>query len=210
MSPTRSAARLEELILIPAGPFLFGEEGELRYLPPFSIDRYPVTIGRYAEFVRETGHPRPANWDRPEGPPGRADHPVTGVSFFDATAFARWAGRRIPTEEQWEKAARGTDGRAYPWGDRFNVRYLNSRAARKRGTTPVDLYPEGASPFGVMDLAGNVWEWTDTWYDDLGELKVLKGGCHALTKEYARTWARHYNDPGFANNLTGFRTVLPG
>lgn len=195
-------------ILVPAGPFLFGEDAELRYLPPFQMDRYPVTVARYSRFLRETRHPGPTGWNGADGPAGLAHHPVTSVTFFDVVAFALWAGRGIPTEEQWEKAARGTDGRTYPWGSRFNVRSLNSRAAKKRGTTPVDAYPDGASPFGLLDMAGNVWEWTDSWFDIACDLKVLKGGCHALTKEYAAAGYRHYNDPRFGNTLTGFRTVL--
>ncbi|MHC4473055.1 MAG: formylglycine-generating enzyme family protein [Planctomycetota bacterium] len=200
---------LDETVLVPAGPFLFGEDQELRYLPPFRIGRYPVTVCAYSRFVVETGHFLPEGWETRAGPPDRQDHPVTGVSFLDALTYARWAGRRLPTEEQWEKAARGTDGRLYPWGRKFNVRRLNSRAAKKRDTTPVTAYPEGASPFGVVDLAGNAWEWTSTWYDLEGDLKVLKGGCHALTKEYAKASYRHFNDPRFANSTTGFRTVEP-
>jgi formylglycine-generating enzyme required for sulfatase activity len=205
----RTVPRLDETVLVPAGPFCFGENRELRYLPPFRIDRYPVTVARYAEFVRETGHAHPGRWPDAGGMPDRMDHPVTGMSWFDAMAFARWAGRTLPTEEQWEKAARGTDERAYPWGERFSVRNLNSRAAKKRGTTPVTMYPDGASPFGVVDMCGNVWEWTNSWFDGAGDLKVLKGGSYALTKEYAAIDWRHYNDPAFGNNLTGFRTVEP-
>jgi formylglycine-generating enzyme required for sulfatase activity len=194
-------------VLIPAGPFLFGEELEQHYVAPFSIDRYPVTVRRFARYIEETGRPAPANWPDRRPPEKLLDHPVTGVSFFDAAAFAASLGRTLPTEEQWEKAARGTDGRVYPWGNRFNLRNLNSRASKKRLTTPVNLYPDGVSPFGVMDLVGNVWEWTLSWFDLIGDLKVLKGGCYALTKEHARTCARHFNDPAFGNNLTGFRTV---
>jgi formylglycine-generating enzyme required for sulfatase activity len=209
MSSAGSIPALSEQVLIPAGPFLFGEGRTLTYLAPYEVDRYPVTVERYAAFVQAAGHPVPKGWESPDGPPGRRDHPVTGVSWFDALAFARHHDRVLPSEEQWEKAARGTGGLTYPWGDRFNVRYLNSRGAKKRGTTPVTAYPDGASPFGVMDLAGNVWEWTDTWFDLDGDLKVLKGGSFALTKEYAITTHRHYNDPRFGNNLTGFRTVRP-
>ncbi|MCU0726171.1 MAG: formylglycine-generating enzyme family protein [Planctomycetes bacterium] len=199
---------LSASVVVPAGPFLFGEDLELRYLAPFEIDRYPVTISRYVEFLRRTGHPAPGSWPRGRTPVDRLDHPVTGVSHHDALAFARFLGRALPTEEQWEKAARGTDGRPWPWGFRFDVRLLNSRAARRRGTTPVDFYPAGASPYGVMDLSGNVWEWTSSYYDSECDLILLKGGCHALTREHARTTSRHFNEPGLSNGLTGFRTVL--
>ncbi len=199
----------DEQVLIPAGPFLFGEDLEEHYLPPFYMDRYPVTIRKYARYVAATGRRAPSNWEGGRAPGKLLDHPVTGVSFFDAMAYAEWLGRTLPTEEQWEKAARGTDGRDYPWGDRFNVRNLNSRASKLRGTSIVYRYPQGASPFGVMDLAGNVWEWTVSWFDLDADLKVLKGGCHTLTKEHARASSRHFNDPAFGNNLTGFRTVLP-
>jgi len=198
----------DELVLIPAGPFLFGEDLEQHYLPPFSIDRFPVTIREYARYLDAIGRRIPANWEDGKPPLDRMDHPVTGVSFFDAAAYAAWRRRALPTEEQWEKAARGTDGRIYPWGNRFNLRNLNSRASKRRSTSPVRCYPQGASPFGVMDLVGNVWEWTVSWFDLDADLKVLKGGCHALTKEHARTCSRHFNDPAFGNNLTGFRTVL--
>jgi len=204
---TPAHVTLDETVLIPAGTFTFGEAGDLRYLEPFRIDRYPVTVARYAEFLDATGHPAPLDFAKCAVDPALRDHPVTRVSYFDAVAFCDWLGRALPSEEQWEKAARGTDGRAYPWGDRFDVRRLNSRAAKKRGTTPVTAFPEGASPFGVLDLVGNVWEWTDSWYDDACDLKVLKGGCYALTKEHAAISHRHFNDPAFGNNLTGFRTV---
>jgi len=198
---------LDATVLIAAGPFYFGESGVLKYLPPFRIDRYPVTVALYAQFLADTGHAAPHGFAAIADDPARREHPVTRVSYLDARAYCEWRKRSLPTEEQWEKAARGTDLREYPWGERFDVRRLNSRAAKKRDTTPVTSYPDGASPFGVMDLAGNVWEWTESWFDGAGDLKVLKGGCHALTKEYAEISQRHFNDPAFGNNLTGFRTV---
>jgi len=199
----------DELVLIPAGPFLFGDDLEEHYLPPFYIGRFPVTNREFARYVEATGRRAPGNWEGGRPAEKLLDHPVTRVSFFDAMAYAAWLGRTLPTEEQWEKAARGTDGRIFPWGDRFNLRNLNSRASKLRSTTPVYRYRDGASPFGVMDMAGNVWEWTVSWFDLDADLKVLKGGCHTLTKEHAQASGRHYNDPAFGNNLTGFRTVLP-
>jgi len=207
MDTSPTSPRLEQTVLVPAGPFYFGEAVELIYLPPFRIDRYPVTIGVYADFLSATGHRTPHGFEARAAAPDRHDHPVTRVNWFDARAFCEWCDRSLPTEAQWEKAARGTDRREYPWGERFDVRRLNSRAARVRGTTRVSAYPDGASPFGVVDLAGNVWEWTDSLFDETGDLMVLKGGCHALTKEYAAISHRHFNDPGFGNNLTGFRTI---
>ena len=110
--------RVENAVYIPAGPFPYGESGELRYLPPFSIDRWPVTVALYGEFLDATGHPAPAGFGPLVLDPERREHPVTRVSWFDARAYCEWRGRRLPTEEEWEKAARGTDEREYPWGDR--------------------------------------------------------------------------------------------
>ncbi|MGB0385285.1 MAG: SUMF1/EgtB/PvdO family nonheme iron enzyme [Ardenticatenaceae bacterium] len=160
------------------------------YLDAYWIDQTPVTNRMFAKFVAETGYQtqgekegwsserlpewlsaniQGANWQHPHGPEsdltGKWDHPVVCLSWHDAQAYCAWAGRRLPTEAEWEKAARGTDGRTYPWGDAEpNDKLLNFKMKGK-DTTPVGSYPAGASPYGALDMAGNVWELTADWYD---------------------------------------------
>jgi len=158
-----------EMVLVPGGEFLIGKEREKGSLPPFYIDRFPVTNARYKKFVKETGHRVPfakqkwakkLNWRRKNYPKGKAKHPVVLVSIQDAADYCKWAGKTIPTEERWEKAARGTDGRVYPWGNEFDENKCNTHFSGIGTTTPVDRYPQGISPYGCYDMAGNVWEWT--------------------------------------------------
>ncbi|MEA3459628.1 MAG: SUMF1/EgtB/PvdO family nonheme iron enzyme, partial [Chloroflexota bacterium] len=183
----------EEMVFVPAGAFLMGsEEGRedekpMRevYLDGFCIDRYEVTNAKYAEFLnaidghvgRCGGHDCADTKD--EDPDshlfydyrlgrymveaGYEDHPVIKVSWYGAKAYCEHHGKRLPTEAEWEKAARGTDRGRYPWGDEFDARKLNSDC-RIGDTTPVGSFPEGASPYGAYDMAGNVWEWVADWY----------------------------------------------
>ena len=199
------------MVRVPAGLFRFGDESLYLDLPAFWIDVTPVTNDEYAAFVSATGHRAPAHWHPGGGVPrGLGRHPVVHVSFHDAGAYARWARKRLPTEEEWEKAARGTDGRLFPWGDRFHVRYANTRGGKRKGTTPVDAFPSGASPYGCLDLVGNCWEWTSSWFDESEEMMVLRGGSFGLTKAGAETTFRFFNDPSFSNGTTGFRCARNG
>lgn len=158
-----------EMVLVPGGEFLFGKTKEKLSLDSLYMDKFPVTNERYKNFVKATGHRVPfkkekwaekLNWRRKRYPTGKGKHPVVLVSFDDAVAYCKWAGKTIPTEEQWEKAARGTDGRAYPWGEEFDEKKCNTLFSGINGTTPVDRYPQGVSPYGCYDMAGNTWEWT--------------------------------------------------
>lgn len=142
--------------------------------------------------VAATGRRSPDHFVNRTFPAGKADHPVTFVSWHDAKAYCAWAGKRLPTDEEWEKAARGTDGRMFPWGNQFDINKVNSpvrwgQLKVEGDTTPVGAFPEGASPYGLHDVSGNVWEWTDSWYraypgnkkpsENYGEqYKTLKGG----------------------------------
>jgi formylglycine-generating enzyme required for sulfatase activity len=176
----------KEMVRVPAGRFLFGEMMEERELPEFWMDRTPVTNAEYKRFLdAHPGHAVPFakedwaqqySWDRQARsfPSGRDEHPAVLVTRQDAVAYAEWAGARLPTEEEWEKAARGVDGRKYPWGDWDNER-CNTAEAGVLDTTPVGQYsPHGDSVYGCADMSGNVWEWTATKEDDLGW--VVRGG----------------------------------
>lgn len=202
-------------------------------LPAFRITRTPVTNGQYAAFVADTGRPAPAvdraawasyglihpweltrrhAWRGGEPPPARSDHPVVLVSHADAAAYAAWLSRRtgadwrLPTEAEWEKAARGTDGRLFPWRDRFDPARLNSHDAGPFDTTPVGAFPDGAGPFGLLDGAGNVFEWTATAAP--GGRYVVKGGSwDDKGCGVCRPAARHARPAGIRHILIGFRLV---
>jgi len=168
-APTAAADEVE-MVVVPAGEFIMGSDGPEAYedekpaskifVPAFSIDKFEVTNARYRRCVEAGACTRPVGQAYDD--PTKADHPVTVVSWKQAVAYCRWAGKRLPTEAEWEKTARGTDGRRYPWGDRFDGERAN--AGYTNGTTAVGSYPQGASPYGAMDMAGNVWEWTASLY----------------------------------------------
>lgn len=205
------------MVKVPAGPFIFGneEEGNLRVDTvdhDFWIDRHPVTNEEFAEFLRKAGAKK--DWIKFEQSaigkdlrirPGLESHPVTGVTWHGATEFARQAGgKRLPTEQEWEKAARGIDGRQYPWRGAYSKKRCNA-GGTVGTTTPVGAYPEGASPYGALDMAGNVWEWTASeWAPGKAE-KVLRGGSWDINPEVARCAIRFSALPGLGDFLIGFR-----
>lgn len=168
---------------------------------------YPVTNAQYKRFVEATGHqPLPANWADGTFPEGKAEYPVVNVNWQDAAAFAAWAGKRLPTEQEWEKAARGPNGRIYPWGNSFNPANCNSRELGLNATTEVGQHANGASQYGIYDLAGNVWEWTATdVFPDNDEAKVIRGGCFANPRESVRTTTRAYERADRRRRDIGFR-----
>jgi formylglycine-generating enzyme required for sulfatase activity len=168
-----------EFILIPAGTMIMGSDpardhdAQTDEIPAHTLDitdfyiaRYPVTNAQYRKYVEDTGHRPPLFWKDGAMPAGLEEHPVVGVSLQDAVAFCAWArGKtglpvRLPTEAEWEKAARGTDGRLYPWGDQWEKGRCNSREAKLGATSPVGQFsPAGDSPYGVAEMGGNVQEW---------------------------------------------------
>jgi formylglycine-generating enzyme required for sulfatase activity len=205
-------------------------------LPAFEIARVPVTNALYAAFADATGAPRP--------PAALADHPVVDVSWNDANAFCAWLttaisdwGRgtgkiapnpqspipnlraiRLPTEAEWERAARGLDARTFPWGDAWDAERANTRESGLAGTTPVGSYSSGASADGCLDMAGNVWEWTaslDLPYpyaanDGRNDARaagrrILRGGCYANPHGFARCACRFRLLPTVRNPFMGFR-----
>ena len=199
-----------EWVEIPAGDFLYGENKTIQHLHKlFWIGKYPVTNEKYKRFLdAHPKYPVPQDWDNNGRtfPLGMGYHPVINVSWQDAQAFCKWAHARLPSEVEWEKAARGTDGRTYPWGeDWLDGKYCNSKEARVDGTIPVDDFPEGISPYGVWDMSGNVWEWIETLYD--GGTRVLRGGSWVDESRYVRAAVRLGNVPGYRNDTVGFRCV---
>jgi formylglycine-generating enzyme required for sulfatase activity len=195
----------------------------------FFMARTPVTSAEFARFVEATGYvttaekegwgyaldrrrdewarTRGADWRHPDGLGSsiedRMDHPVVQVSWHDAVAYLKWAGVRLPSEQEWEKAARGIDGREYPWGDEFDSRKCNTDESGIGGTTPVGRYsPDGDSPYGCVDMAGNVWEWTST---KEGQSYVLRGGSWCDARNFARCAFRHWYYPDYWNDIFGFR-----
>lgn len=148
----------------------FSDEGPERrvYVNGFYIDQNEVTNREYYIFSQATDHPPPRHWKGPKYPDGTGDLPVTYVSFYDSAAFATWKGRRLPTEQEWEKAARGTRGFLYPWGNQFHWSAANVSPSSTRktghGLKPVGSFPDGDSPYGVHDMIGNVWEWVWDYY----------------------------------------------
>ncbi len=197
----------KEMILIPAGEFLMGPNKQTVYLPAYYIDRTPVTNAEYKAFVEATRYSFPPHWRQGKPVPGTEDHPVVQVTWFDAAAYAQWAGKRLPTAAEWEKAARGTDGRIYPWGDVFDPQRLNCGEGGPFKTTPVGQYsPQGDSPYGVVDMAGNVYEWTD----DGSQVTTMgiRGGCWLDGREQAQTFYVRRHTPRRKNDFIGFRCVM--
>jgi formylglycine-generating enzyme required for sulfatase activity len=163
-----------DVVVIPAGDALLDDPQRTIHVNVFAIARRPLTNAEFAEFVGATSHKVPA-WR--EGP---ANHPAEGLAWADAVAYCRWlsvaTGRiyRLPDEREWEKAARGDKGRRWPWGNDDDVMRANVRESANGASAPVDAHPRGASPEGLVDLIGNVREWTNTWADG----RVLKGGSY--------------------------------
>lgn len=197
---------------VPGGRFRAGPEGAEESLPAFLIDETEVSNREYAEFVADTGHPAPSQWPAGRCPAGAEELPVVGVSHGDAAAYATWAGKRLPTALEWERAARGTDGRTWPWGDEYAPEKANARGRAIGGPAPVRSFENGRSPAGCLNLAGNVHEWTDTLsprVEGRGACFLVCGGCwrsHPANVRTFSSWgvAADDRDPDHA---IGFRCV---
>lgn len=225
-----------EFVRVPAGKFFMGStpqddphlnSDETPYhaveLGEYWISRVPITVAQYTVFTNVTNQPAPFDF------PQKSEHPITNVSWYDAMVFCRWASDltvkqvRLPTEAEWEKAARGSDGRIYPWGDEFDASRLNCSDSKSTNTTPVGKFPEGASPFGALDMAGNVWEWVSDWYKpdyyhtapstnpqgpETGHYKALRGGAWFSDSVHVRAADRTHFNPENQYDYVGFRIVI--
>ena len=217
------------------------------YLDAFYIDKHEVTNAEYEEFILAGGYKKKEfwteegwdciqkfqfggdEWHQVETPlqygensvSTDPDHPVIGASWYEANAYANWAGKRLPTEAEWEKAARGTDGRLYPWGNKMDFSRLSYFPHVTKVQT-VGSFPSGASPYGVLDMAGSVWEWCTDWYNenyysqnpqrnptgpDSGEYRVLRGGGWDSIRVQLRTSYRYYEKENRRTYNIGFRCV---
>ncbi|HXV99303.1 MAG TPA: formylglycine-generating enzyme family protein, partial [Anaerolineae bacterium] len=236
-----------ELVRVPAGEFLMGsdpkkdknaskdEQPQHRvHISEFYIGKYPLTNEQYATFIKATKHRGPNHWKGGKIPSGKENHPVVNVSWDDIVAFCEWLSResgrtcRLPTEAEWEKAARGTNGRIYPWGNEWDPTQLNSREKGPGDTSPVGKYsPGGDSPYGAADMAGNVWEWCADWNDEKeyqrrtktviqdpqgpaqGNFRVLWGGSWVSNQNRARCACRSWVRPYDWGNNRGVRVGSP-
>lgn len=228
LMPTFSEAAndKDDMVLIPRGEFTMGSKDhsdEMIHqivLDAYHIDKFEVSNHKYKGFMKATGHAAPAYWDDPRL--NKPEQPVVGVNWYDANAFCEWKGKRLPTEAEWERAAKGPHGSHYPWGHKLDPQKANY-GQNVGKTKPVDSYPDGISGYGVYNMAGNVFEWVSDWYDSAyfqvtpalnpqgpatginfanqGPVKVLKGGSWLAPASSLHTSHRFWNQP--ENNSYG-------
>ncbi len=181
-------------------PWYADESPQQRFkLDDYFIDRYEVTNKQFYIFSQATDHPPPPIWNSPRYPEGQDDYPVHAVSYFSAAAYAEWAGKRLPTEAEWEKAARGGTPVQYPWGDAFDGSKANlslsPRSKTGRGLMPVGSFPQGASPYGAEDMIGNVWEWVNDYYKPYPDSKYQTryfDGKHVVVRGMSYLGVGHF------------------
>lgn len=202
----RHPADGKRMALVGGGAFREGLKAEMGWLPAFYIDVHPTTNAEYGRFVEATGHRPPAHWSAYGWPQDRGDHPVVLVNWHDARSYARWAGKALPTGEQWEKAARGQDGDSYPWGEQPLPNRCNAWEAGVGSTTPVGRYVRGASPYGVYDLCGNVWEWCAT--ERMPARYERRGGSFATPLSQCLPALSMDGPAELRTDDTGFRCVM--
>ena len=245
--PSASPNAPEGMVLIPSGEFIMGTDSQQAnsdqrpahtvYLNTFYIDKYEVTNAQYEEFILAGGYQKKKFWttegwdfiqkNKIQAPlkygqnsvSTEPDHPVIGVSWYEANAYATWAGKRLPTEAEWEKAARGTDRRIYPWGNEMDFSKLNYFPHSIK-LLKVGSFPQGASPYHIMDMAGSLWEWTADWYGetyyaqsplknpkgpDNGKYRVLRGGGWDSIRLQLQCTYRYYDKEDRRTYNIGFR-----
>lgn len=221
--PAWTARDGSDMVLIPAGAFPMGEDSgqpdqsprRRVDLPAFYLGRTEVTNRQFRRFLEDASRPVPEAWREAAAAWGE-DAPAVCVSFQDAEAYCAWAGLRLPTEEEWEKAARGPEGRAWPWGVDFDPACL---VVGGRGPEAVGSHPSGASPYGLLDMAGNAQEWTSSWYAGYpgtraasphfgSQYRVVRGGNWRLASpDFFRTSWRSWSLGAVRFDSTGFRVA---
>ncbi|NJN94208.1 MAG: formylglycine-generating enzyme family protein [Anaerolineales bacterium] len=239
------------MILIPAGEFLMGSDPladpkaqdeeqpqHLLFLPDYYLAKMPVTNAQYRAFIQSTGYQPPKHWDDGKPLNDRLNHPVVHISWYDAIAYCNWLAKitgkpyRLPSEAEWEKGARGNDGRIYPWGNEWDASRCNTRENGPGDTTLTGAYPNGVSPYQLLDMAGNIWEWTssiwgkdaikpdfkypyrpDDGRENLGigiqeTRRVVKGGSFDYNEDDARCAVRYRSRPISKGDYRGFRLAM--
>ena len=220
---------LTDMVFVPAGEFWMGKAKNKQsetyrhkvYLKSFYIEKYEVTNTLYNEFLEETGRPPPPFWEQKRWK--HPDQPVVGVSWDDADAYAKWAGKRLPTEAEWEKAARGAEEFKYPWGNEKPDDTLANYLSKKETSVIVHEYSKGASPYGLYHMAGNVSEWCADIYQeqyyafspyenptgpDMGSQRVLRGGSWFNSATAISTYYRMAEEQGLRDTSVGFRCAM--
>lgn len=192
-----TAAVEKSMIKIPNGEFKSGRGGHdlnVKKVKTFYIDKYEVTNAQFKKFRKE--------WDFPKG---KENAPAIEVSYFDVEEYCKSVGKKVPTALEWEKAARGTDGRIYPWGNDFDPKKANTLESKIRGTTTVGSYPDGKSPYGVLDMSGNVWEWVDAWSSEEKQYRLVMGGSFFDNKTKATVFSTLQSIEDDMHTYIGFR-----
>lgn len=202
---TRHSIDGKLMVRVDEGIYLAGPRGTPDWLDAFLVDQFPTTNADYARFVNATGHRPPQHWPGGRCPASLREHPVVWVTWHDATAYATWSGKALPTARQWEKAACGPKGRTYPWGNEPTAAKCNVAEAGIGTTTPVSRYQSGVSPYGVVDLCGNTWEWCSTEAEP-GRFE-LKGSAYTSPFERAAPFLHNAANATMKDNDTGFRCV---
>ncbi len=186
----------ENMVSIPGGKFFYGDGKKEVSLRGFYIYKYEVTYEEVKKFQSSYAYPPP-----------EAKYPVREISWFDAADYCKWAGKRLPTEEEWEKAARGTDGRKYPWGNNYEPKRANTAEMGSK-VAAVGMFEKGASFYGVQDMAGNVWEWTDSWSGEDKKYRVTRGGSYFEPGEdMSQVTKKLRSIPDDVHEYIGFRCV---
>lgn len=232
---------LSNMVLIPKGKFIKGSNDpktgprdnwlprDSMYFESFKISKYPVTNSDFKKFIEQTGYESDEkkyflkHWKNNDIPQGMENHPVVYVNIFDAIAYCKWAGMRLPLSEEWEKAARGENGNVWPWGNIWDQNKCNNKDYNgslknkmiildeyyNKGTLPVDVFPEGSSPYGIMDMAGNVWEWTMNEIWAFGNIHyIIRGGSFTESMNDCRCFVSNFVHESTCQSRIGFRCAM--